>query len=78
MGSYAVCMPSPKVTSYADQQLALLRPNYPDWDLWTVKVLIPSHTVWCAKPKGSAVATINADSPESLVAEIAEQESEQL
>ena len=50
-----------------DRQLALLRPNYPDWDIWTVRVLIPPHTIWCAGPKGSPTATINTDPPEHLI-----------
>jgi hypothetical protein len=61
--------------SWADQQLAILRPQYPDWDLWIVRMLIPGGTVWCARPKGHPVATINADSPEHLVAKIREQET---
>jgi len=63
------------VLDWTDQQLAILRPLYPKWDLWAVRVLIPKHTVWCGRPKGSPVATINADSPEALIAEIAEQEA---
>ena len=63
--------------SWADQQLALLRPRYPNWDIWTVRTLIPSGYVWCARPTGTPVATINADSPEALIAEIREQETAQ-
>jgi hypothetical protein len=63
------------VNDWAEQQLAVLRPKYPDWDLWTVRILVPKRTVWCARPKGSPVATINADSPEALIAEIREQEN---
>jgi hypothetical protein len=62
------------VTSWTDQQLAMLRPLYPEWDLWAVRCW-PKHTVWCARPKGTPVATINADSPEELIAAIAEQEA---
>ena len=61
--------------SWADQQLAILRPQYPEWDLWTVRLVMPSGYVWCARPKGHPVATINADSPEALIAEIAEQDA---
>ncbi len=62
--------------SWDDQQLALLRPMYPHWEIWTVRVLIPKGTVWCARPKGHPVATINADSPEHLIEEIRRQEHE--
>jgi hypothetical protein len=63
--------------SYADRQLALLRPNYAGrWDIWYVPCW-PNYTTWCAKPAGTPIATINADSPESLVAAIREQEAAQ-
>jgi hypothetical protein len=62
------------MTDWADDQLALLRPNYPDWDLWFVR-LYPTGTSWHAKPGGERCATIHADSPEELVAAIAEQEA---
>lgn len=63
------------VNDWADEQLAMLRPKYPRWDIWCVRTLKPKGTVWCARPKGSPVATINADSPESLIAQIREQET---
>jgi hypothetical protein len=64
------------VTDWAEQQLALLRPNYEGrWDLWFVRCF-PNQVVWCAKPCGVRCATINASTPEDLVAEIAEQEAE--
>ncbi len=53
----------------------MLRPKYPRWDIWCVRTLKPKGTVWCARPKGSPVATINADSPEELIAAIREQET---
>ena len=31
--------------------------------------------MWCARPKGPPIATINADSPEAMIAEIREQET---
>jgi hypothetical protein len=62
--------------SWDDEMLAMLRPQYADWDLWTVRYVYPGpHSTWCAKPKGAPVATINADSPEQLIAEIREQEN---
>ena len=60
--------------SWADQTLATLRPNYPQWDLWYVPKVYGSP-VWCARPKGTPTATINTDSPESLIIQIAEQEA---
>lgn len=59
--------------SWADKQLAALRPNYPDWEIWIVP-LYPVGETWCARPVGHPVATINSDSPEHLVAEIQRQE----
>jgi hypothetical protein len=63
--------------SWDDDQLAILRPNYPRWDLWAVRCW-PNHTVWCARPKGSPIATINTDSPEHLIDEIRQQEQDAL
>lgn len=61
---------------WTESTLALLRAEWPTWDLWTVRGIYPKpSTTWCARPKGSPVATVNAGSPEELVAEIAEQES---
>ena len=77
MGSYAVSTPSPYVTDWTDRQLVMLRPLYPEWDIWAVRYAVMRQTAWCARPKGSPVATINVDSPEALVAAIAKQESAQ-
>ncbi len=63
--------------SWDDEQLAMLRPKYPAWDIWTVRCW-PNHTTWCARPAGHPIATINASTPEDLVEEIAEQEREAL
>jgi len=64
-----------EMRSWDDQQLAILRPQYSGWDLWAVRGIYPKpHTVWCARPRGHPVATINVGSPEALVAEIAKQE----
>jgi hypothetical protein len=59
---------------WADQQLAALRPRYPQWDICVVRIYTPKHTVWCARPAGTSMAMINADSPESLIVEIRQQE----
>ncbi len=60
--------------SWADQTLATLRPNYPEWDMWYVPSY-PKGQTWHARPKGAPVATIHAESPEVLIAAIAEQEA---
>ncbi len=64
------------VQSYADQQLALLRPLYPCWDLWCVHRVYGTD-VWCAKRKHKRTAEINTDSPERLIEEIRKLETEQ-
>ena len=66
---------SVSIQSWVDQQLAILRPNYPDWDLWVVHAVYGPDT-WCARPKGSPIATINTDSPEHLIEAIRQQEHE--
>jgi hypothetical protein len=60
---------------WAEQQLAILRPMYPRWDIWTVRIATARQAVWCARPVGSPAATINTDSPEALIAEIRDQEA---
>jgi hypothetical protein len=64
--------------SWDDQQLAILRPMYPRCDIWVVRLATARQTVWCARPKGTPTATINADSPEHLVEKIRQQEREAL
>ena len=59
---------------YAAQQLAILRPMYPRWDIWTVRLATVRQTLWCARPMGTPTATINVESPDELIAAIAEQE----
>ena len=60
--------------TWADQQLAVLRPQYEGrWEIWHV----PVHPVgyrWCARPAGTRLATITVCTPEDLVAEIRRQE----
>lgn len=62
------------MTTWEDEQLAILRPQYPKWDIWTVRITTARQTVWCARPAGHPVATINTDSPERLIEEIRQQE----
>jgi len=62
------------VTDWAGEQLAWLRPMYPMWELWVVR-MFRRGTIWCARPAGAEAATINVESPEELIAAIAEQES---
>ena len=65
------------VTTWDEEQLALIRPNYPEWEIWVVPRYCQT-TVWCARPKGSPIATINTDTPEHLVEMIREQEQDAL
>jgi hypothetical protein len=65
------------VQTWEDEQLALLRPNYPGWDIWLVPCYM-APTVWCARPVGHPVATINTDGPEHLIEEIRRQEQDGL
>ncbi len=67
----------PAIIDWADQQLAVLRPKYPCWDIWTVHTLYRGP-IWCARPTRTPVATINAGSPEALIAEIGKQERARL
>jgi hypothetical protein len=64
------------VNDYADQQLALLRPLYPQWCLWVVRNVVSRHVTWHAKPHGAPSATVHADSPEELIAKISEQDEQ--
>jgi hypothetical protein len=60
--------------SWAEEQLAMLKPKYAGrWDVWII-YNYPTGVTWCARPVGHPVATINTDSPEHMVEEIAEQE----
>jgi hypothetical protein len=54
-----------------EAQLAALHPDYPEWDLWLVRVYQPRGITWCARRKGEKYARINTDTPEHLIAEIA-------
>jgi hypothetical protein len=63
--------------SWADRQLAILRPIYAGrWDIWYVMPYTGGAT-WCAKPAGAPVATITADSPEHLIEAISDREAAQ-
>ena len=33
------------------EQLAILRPKYPHWDIWYVRTVTPKGIIWCARPK---------------------------
>ena len=63
------------VLDWTGQRLARLRKQFPGWDIWAVRGIYPRpHATWCARPKGRATATINADSVEELARIIREQE----
>jgi hypothetical protein len=56
----------PRVTCWADEQLASLREDYAGcYDAWYVRCY-PNHYRWCARPTGTQCATVNAGSPEEL------------
>lgn len=55
------------VQSFAEQTLAVLRPLYPEFDLWVVPTVY-SGTTWCARRVGEETACVNANSPEELIA----------
>lgn len=62
-------------TPWADQQLALIRPQYAGrWEIWYL-LCYPNDTTWHARSAGTEIATVHADSPEALVKAIAEQEA---
>jgi hypothetical protein len=60
---------------WAEQQLEILRKNYPNWDLWVVRRYV-GGPLWCAKPKGASIALLHANEPEHLVGYIAEAEAQ--
>ena len=60
---------------YADQMLSILRPKYPAWDLWVVRLGCRRGSIWCARPAGTEVAIVNVESPEELVAAVADLEA---
>jgi hypothetical protein len=66
--------------SWDEQQLDALRVMYEGrWDIWHVRCIYPKpYTVWCARPAGHPVATINTDSPEHLIEMIRQQEQDAL
>jgi hypothetical protein len=64
---------------WVDQQLERLQSIHGDyWEIWTVsKSPAALGYTWCARPKGTPIATLHADHPDDLDALIkAEQEKE--
>jgi hypothetical protein len=62
---------------WAEQQLEILKPNYAgQWDLWIVHRYRPPGVIWCAKPAGTALGLLHADTPEHLIEYIAEAEGD--
>ena len=61
--------------TWAERTLATLRPNYPGWDIWVVYA-VPRGQTWYARPKGTPIATIHAETPEELITAIANHELE--
>jgi hypothetical protein len=61
------------VQSWEDQQADRLRLLFGGWDVWTVRLATARRTIWCARPKGHPVATIQVWSPDELERAIGEQ-----
>jgi hypothetical protein len=59
--------------SWTDQQLDLLRPRWPRFDLWYVPHYL-GPGCWCARPKGTATATINAYDLQDFIGQLEEQD----
>ena len=53
----------PTCVDWAEQQLAILRPKYPAWDISVVRLGCGRGSIWCARPAGTEMATINVESP---------------
>ena len=63
------------MTTWDDEQAEMLNRRYEGrWHVWFVRTLY-AGTTWHARPAGTEVATVNADSPEELVSAIAEHET---
>ena len=52
-------------------QLELLRPLWPDYDLWVVQGVRPAPDVYCAGRKGTPAACVNAGVLEVLAEPLA-------
>ena len=65
------------VRAWDDVRRDELAEMFPSHDIWTVRNSTCRHTTWCSRPKGHAVATINANSADELQAEIVEEIAEQ-
>jgi hypothetical protein len=51
--------------SYAGQMLDVLRPKYPEYQLWVVH-RVGASDVWCAGENGEPTACVNVASPEEV------------
>jgi hypothetical protein len=54
------------IESWEDKQLELIRPAWPDWDIWYVRYSGRRSGVWCARPKGAPAAIFHAEDPDGL------------
>jgi hypothetical protein len=62
------------MTTWADAQMDRLNAIHGEnWDIWYVSRYLAGY-VWCARPKGTPTATINADTVEDLEAQIKSQQ----
>lgn len=51
--------------TWADIRRDELAAMFPTYDVWIVPRYC-QHTMWCSRPKGHDIATINADSADEL------------
>jgi hypothetical protein len=61
--------------TWAEIRRGELAEMFPSHDVWFVPQYC-GHTVWCSRPKGHPIATINAGSADELQAEIAQELAE--
>ena len=62
-----------RMRSWEDIRRDELAEMFPGHDVWTVRHATCRHTTWCSRPKGTPVATINANSADELQADIAQE-----
>jgi hypothetical protein len=63
------------MTDFADDALALLRSLHSDFDFWIVKRVGVRGYMWCARRESDGT-TVDADTPEELVAKIRQLETD--
>jgi hypothetical protein len=55
------------VQSWEDKRAAMLRDQFPGWDIWWIRSVYPKpDSTWHARPKGHPAALVDAASPDEL------------